>query len=168
MMMLKKMVVILLLTMITLTLAGAGSEIPAFRLKNLNDQWRSFDELKGEELTVIDFWATWCAPCKRALPKMEALYQKYKERGVAFIGLNVDSHRNSAKVKPFVKSNNIPYPVLKDPDGSLLSRLNISSIPTFLIVNQDNEIIYRHVGFRPGDEKNMEKEIIQYLKDSNE
>jgi len=147
----------------------SGQKINDFRLKDANNKWQKFTELKGAQLTVIDFWATWCSPCTKALPKLNKLYQTYESKGVQFIGLNVDSPRNSAKVKPFVNAYKIKYPVLKDPNGDLSSKLNIASIPTLLIVNTQNEIIYRHQGYRSGDEKIIEEEIQKFLsKEFNE
>ena len=151
----------LLLFMVALT--SAGNSIPDFKLKDLNNKWQKFENVSGEQLTVIDFWATWCGPCARALPKLNMLYNLYREKGVAFIGLNVDSPRNTAKVKPFARSKKIAYPVLLDPNSELSARLNVASIPTLLIVNSEKEIVYRHTGYRPGDEKIIEAEIKKLL-----
>lgn len=142
---------------------SAGSVLPDFKLKDTKNEYRTFDDIRGEKITVIDFWATWCGPCKRAFPKLNDLYENYRAKGVTFIGLNVDSPRNTPKVAPYARSNKIKYMVLLDPNGDLASQLNITSIPTLLIVNAEREIIFRHTGYAPGDEKLIEQEILKAL-----
>ena len=153
----------------TLNLTFGGQKLPEFKLMDVNNQWQTYSDIKGQQLTVIDFWATWCSPCAKALPKLNTIYEFYKDKGVQFIGLNIDSPRNSAKVKPFVNAYKIQYPVLKDPNGELPAQLNISSIPTLLIIDKNNEIIYRHQGYRSGDEDTIKAEIEKLLSEgSNE
>ncbi|MEJ2053008.1 MAG: TlpA disulfide reductase family protein [Calditrichaceae bacterium] len=156
-----------ILSMILLILLSSnswsGNTIHNFRLKDIDNHWKKLSELQGENLTVIDFWATWCSPCAKAIPKLNDLYQQYKSRGVQFIGINIDSPKNNAKIKPFARAHKIDYTVLKDPNSQQASRLNISSIPTLLIINSDNEIVYRHQGYRSGDEEFIEQEILNHL-----
>ena len=151
------------LLLIFISSARSGQIVHDFKLKDVGNQWRHYSELKGEKLTVIDFWATWCSPCTKALPKLNELYHKYQDKGIRFIGLNIDSPKNNAKIKPFVKAHKITYPVLKDPNSQLASRLNITSVPTLLIINSKNEIVYRHQGYRTGDEKIVEDELKKLL-----
>lgn len=140
-----------------------GQNIKDFRLKDLDNHWQQLSNLKGEKLTVIDFWATWCSPCIKVIPKLNALYNIYHEKGVQFIGLNIDSPKNNAKIKPFVNAYKIDYPVLKDPNSQVASRLNISSVPTLLVINSNNEIVFRHIGYNSGDEIIIEEELKKLL-----
>lgn len=151
-----------------LTKVWSGHTIQDFRLKDVGNQWRKYSDLKGEQLTIIDFWATWCSPCIKALPKLNEIYNKYQKNGVHFIGLNIDGPRNNAKIKPFIRAHKITYPVLKDPNSQLASRLNIINVPTLLIINSENQIVYRHQGYRSGDEKIIEAEIKRLLGDNND
>jgi len=136
-----------------------AADVPDFTLKNLDNQNTRFSELQGEKLTLIDFWATWCKPCVQSIPKLNAIYKTYRERGVELIGISVDGPRNSAKVKPFSQIHNMTYPILRDPNAELAAELSVSSYPTLLIVNAQNEIVYTHTGYRPGDEQVIKKEI---------
>ena len=142
-----------------------GEIPPKFNFTLLNPI--SVDTLQLEELkdqvVILDFWATWCSPCAKALPKLNEMYNKYQDKGVQFLGINIDSQKNDAKIKPFVKTYQILYPVLKDPNSQLASRLNVTNIPTLLIVNSENEVVYRHQGYRFGDEKIIEEEILKIL-----
>ncbi len=138
-----------------------------FTLKDLNNQKVTFSQLQGEKLTILDFWATWCKPCSREIPKLVDLYAKYKDKGVQFIGINVDGPRNTPKVRPFANSLGINYPVLLDSNSELMARLQVTVMPTVLIVDSDNEIVYVHRGYRPGDEEILQEEIDKLLREDS-
>ncbi len=140
-----------------------AQEIYNFNLVNTDNQPISYNDIKGQKLTVIDFWATWCKPCLNALPKLAVLSDTFKNQGVQFIGISVDGPRNWSKIKPFVQSMGITYPVLIDKDGEVMRDLNINSVPTLLIANEKNEIVFSHEGFSLGDEKIISDELDRLL-----
>lgn len=143
---------------------AATAQIPDYQLQSANDnKYYNVQDLGGKQVTVVDFWATWCKPCLKALPKLSALSEKYKDQGVNFIGISTDGPRNQSKVRPFIAANNIPYPVLRDPDRQLMDALNANVLPTLIIFNQKGEVVYLHEGFKPGDEKEIENQIRQLL-----
>jgi len=142
--------------------AFAG-KMPDFRLQNLDNKTVSYSQLKGKKLTVIDFWATWCKPCVRSIPKLAKLHEQYEKQGVQFIGVNVDGTRNLSKVRPFAHSLNIAYPVLLDVNNEIMNKLKVTAMPTIIIANADDEIVFFHQGYRPGDEKTLEEEIKKLL-----
>ncbi len=162
----KKVVATFLLLFLLIPGIIFTGQIPDFKLKNLKNRTVSFSEIKGEKLTVIDFWATWCKPCVRSIPKLVAVYEKYKNQGVQFIGINVDGTRNLPKVRPYVRALKITYPVLLDINDQLRNDLRIVSIPYILVVDQNNNIVFTHIGYRPGDEKVLEEEIKKLLKEA--
>lgn len=142
-----------------LSLQISAQTIYEFELEDINGELISYDDIKGNKVTVIDFWATWCKPCVNSIPKLVELSESYNKEDVAFIGISIDSPRNYAKVKPFAQSKGIRYPILLDIDQEISRDLNISSIPTLLLVNSENEIISIHEGFSPGDEVKIKLEI---------
>lgn len=131
-------------------------------LKDIEGNVRSFEELKGERLTVIDFWATWCAPCKRALPELNELALQFGERGVRFVGINQDGPRNISKVIPFVKVMNISYPVLLDINQEWSSYFQVTVMPTFIILDASDKVVWIHEGFTAGD-GNLMKQKLDWL-----
>ena len=147
---------------------AAEGKIHDFRLKDLDNKSVRYSQLKGEKITIIDFWATWCKPCSRAIPKLIEIYERYNEQGVQLIGISVDSPRNLPKVKPFVHSRHITYPILLDVNSQVMTDLKIKLLPTILFIDSDDEIIFFHQGYRSGDEKVIEKEIQKILKNINE
>jgi thiol-disulfide isomerase/thioredoxin len=146
------------------------SELQAQSLKNFNlkdtqNTSQTYEKLKGEKLTVIDFWATWCKPCVKAIPELNTIYDQYKDKGVSFIGINCDGPRSVAKVGPMSQSLQIKYPVLLDIDVTVKTQLNLSAFPTLIIVDSKGKIVWIHEGFTSGDEKEI---IAQIEKFSNE
>ena len=142
---------------------GAQGKVHNFSLRNTENEIMHLSELTGEKLTVIDFWATWCQPCIRSIPKLVELNDEYRNMGVNFIGISVDSPRNISKVKPLARTLGIRYPVLLDSSSEILGDLNITAIPTLLILDQDNRILYIHEGFAAGDEQIIREELDLHL-----
>ena len=134
-----------------------------FTLKNTENQTVSLSEISGKSLTVVDFWATWCQPCIRSMPKLVDLSEQYEDRGVGFVGISVDSPRNLSKVKPFTRSMGITYPILLDASGEIMGELNVTAVPTLLIIDKEFRILYVHEGFNAGDEERIREEIEKHL-----
>lgn len=140
------------------------SQIPDLQLKDLDQNQNSLEALKGEKYTVVDFWATWCKPCVAAIPKLNEIYAEFSDKGVNLIGVNVDGPRNQAKVKPLVRSLNVNYPILLDPDQELVNDLNVSAFPTLLVFNSKGKEVFVHEGFTAGDEDIIRKKLTELLK----
>jgi len=139
------------------------SQEPVFRLRDLENKWQEYSDLKGTELTVIDFWATWCQPCVRSIPFLNEMAKEFNSRGVTFIGVSIDGTRNQSKIKPFVQSMGVEYPIIRDLDSELMSDLGVTAVPTLLIYDAEGELIFFHEGFRPGDEEIIRDHIEKLL-----
>jgi len=134
-----------------------------FELENIDNETISFDEVKGDSLTLIDFWTTSCKPCIKAIPKLNEIYAEYKSRGVEIVGVNCDGPRSTAKVGPFVTTHNVEYPVLLDINSKLMKELQITAFPTLLLVNSKGEILWSHKGFLSGSEVEIKKQLDTFL-----
>jgi thiol-disulfide isomerase/thioredoxin len=157
---LKVLVIILLFT---INLNIRAQIVRNFEYMDLENVERSFEDLKGSNLTLIDFWATWCSPCKKAIPELNKIYSEYKDKGVEIIGINCDGPRSISKVKPYSKSLGIKYPVLIDMDSELKNELNLITFPTLIIVNSKNQIIWIHEGFTNTDSELIRGTIDKYI-----
>jgi thiol-disulfide isomerase/thioredoxin len=135
-----------------LIISISWSQDPVFRLRDLDNAWKEYSDLKGSQLTVIDFWATWCQPCVRSIPLLSEMEKNYRDRGVNFIGVSIDGPRNQSKIKPFIQSMGVEYPIIRDLDSELMSDLGVTAVPTLLIYDAEGELLFFHEGFRPGDE----------------
>jgi len=144
-------------------LPGTNAQEPYFRLKDLSNQWKEYGDLKGNKLTVVDFWATWCQPCVQSIPLLNEMALRYADRGVGFIGVSIDGPRNQSKVAPFIQSMGVSYPVLRDINSELMSELNVTAVPTLLIYDSSGKLVHIHEGYRPGDEVSIAEAIESFL-----
>ena len=162
--MLNKLLILIFSSFIILN----AQKINNFKAKDINYKSNSFYNLKGQKLTIVDFWETGCKPCIQAIPKLNNLHTEFGDKGVKIIGINVDSPRNQAKIKAFSKTYKMKYTLLRDPNSEIANDFNVKSYPTLYIINSNNEIAYTHNGFRPGDEVKIRDEIERLLIGINE
>ena len=137
-----------------------GNLAPSFTLQDLNGQQVSLSDFKGK-VVLLDFWATWCGPCVRAMPHLEALHKSYKDEGLVVIGINCETDHSD--VKAFAKDR-ISYTTLLDADKQF-NEYAIEGIPTLFYVDREGKIRYRDVGFGPGREKQIEQRVKELLKE---
>lgn len=156
---------ILLLSIIMGQLSFSQS-VRDFTLNNTDGEIKTYNELKGKKLTIIDLWASWCKPCLKAMPKIDIIYKEYKENGVGVIGINTDGPRSISKVKPIVKVLDLSYPNLTDTNNAVMKDLEVASLPTLLMVDNKNNIVYRHEGYSPGDEVALRNKIDELLRNT--
>ncbi|MDR2072345.1 MAG: TlpA family protein disulfide reductase [Spirochaetaceae bacterium] len=116
---------------------------PDFSLPLLGGGNISLSALKGK-VVLLNFWATWCPPCRTEMPSMETLYRRFKNRN--FEILAVDCAERTPDVQRFVRSNNYSFPVALDSSGEISSLYGITGLPTTYILDRDGRIIHRVVG----------------------
>ena len=131
---------------------------PDFTLRDLKGNQVSLSDLRGQPV-VLNFWATWCMPCRVEIPHLEALYTKYKDQGLVVLGMNTET--DYMKVKHFAEPR-ISYTVLLD--GQTQSQAyDVSGIPCTYYIDREGIIQHRSVGFGPGDEVMIEEKIQKLL-----
>jgi len=140
-----------------------GKPAPSFKLEDLNGKQVSLSEFAGKVI-LLDFWGTWCGPCRRSIPHLEALYKKYRDQGLVVIGLNHEKDHD--RVKTFAEQH-ISYPILLGADEQF-TEYGINGIPTVFYVDRKGQIHYRDVGFGAGGETEMEHRIQELLADTDE
>ena len=156
---------ILILTICSIFASDINAQvIEDFYLENLDNEEVSLDEIRGEQITVIDFWATWCKPCTKAMPKLNKLYNEYKDEGLAMIGISCDGPRSISKVPAVANTLDIDYTILKDIDCEVMNTYQYQAFPTLIILDDQNEVVYVHEGFGNGDEEEIRHAIEEHLK----
>lgn len=140
--------------------ADEGSEIPEdaadFRLPSLDGRTLGPPDFPGE-VVVVDFWATWCTPCRAQAKVLEELHADWQGKGVRFLAVDVAEDR--AKVEAFVVDNPFPYPVLLDPEDRLSPKLGLIALPTLMVVDTEGEVTYLEPGLV--DRRGLEKLLVE-------
>jgi peroxiredoxin len=145
--------------------AAAGTDsvaapAPAWKLKDLDGHVVSSEQFKGK-VVVIDFWATWCAPCLEEVPGYVALQKKYGPAGLVVIGVSVD-RRGPVYVKEFAAAHGINYTLVMADETVMEAFGNIEAIPTTFLINREGRILDRKTGAVPPEE--YEKRVQSALK----
>lgn len=147
-----------------LSLAGVSNSTGIdFSLKNLSGQTVSLSDLLDEGPVLLDFWATWCGPCIKELPFIQNLHEEFSDSGITIVGISEDGTKTVSKVKPFIKTRRYTFPVLLDTNQQVMRMFKISSIPYVCIIDTSGELFYSHIGYKPGDEKELRKKILEVL-----
>jgi peroxiredoxin len=121
-------------------------QAPDFCLQGLNGEKVQLNALKGK-IVVLNFWATWCGPCKEEMPSMEALSQHFKERNFVLLTISID-YGGPEPVKKFIEKHHYRFSVLLDPTAKTLDLFEINKIPSTLILDQKGKMIGRVIGPR--------------------
>jgi cytochrome c biogenesis protein CcmG, thiol:disulfide interchange protein DsbE len=135
------------------------SRAPAFKIRAVSGETLTLDKLAARGPLVLDFWATWCRPCLAELPELEALFQKYRERGLTVVAVSLDGPRNFAKVRPFASKLGLTFPIAVDEDGRMQQLYQVRAMPTTVVIDTAGMIVAVHEGYRPGDTRGLEAEI---------
>ncbi|MSU34231.1 MAG: TlpA family protein disulfide reductase [Pedosphaera sp.] len=101
-------------------------------------------DLKGKTV-LIDFWASWCGPCKKSFPSLAKLHEKYSAKGFLILAVSVDEEKED--MDKFLEKNPVPFPVVRDPKSQLAEKLGIDVMPTSILVGADGKIRMVHRGF---------------------
>jgi cytochrome c biogenesis protein CcmG, thiol:disulfide interchange protein DsbE len=117
-------------------------------------------DLKGK-VVILDFWASWCGPCKESFPVMEELHQKYGAKGLVILAVNVDE--DAGAMKDFLKSHPAHFVIVRDANKKLVSTANIASMPSSFVVGTDGKVISAHKGFHGKESTKQYVEEIEKL-----
>jgi len=140
------------------TSVSDGGKFPAATLKNLDGETVKIEDITSEhKKTIVSFWASWCKPCKSEMDAIAEYYEEWQEDyDVEFVAITIDNARGLAKVPAIIASKDWNYTFLSDPNQELQRALNFQTIPQTFVVDQENNIIYSHNGYTPGDELELE------------
>ncbi|MEN3046254.1 MAG: TlpA disulfide reductase family protein [Candidatus Hydrothermales bacterium] len=147
------------------TLACGGNtpkKAPSFTLETIDGSVFNLSEHLGKKVILINFWATWCPPCRAEVPGFIRLYDKYKDQGLLIVGISLDLGENALeRVKSFSRDHNINYPIMMGNREVVKKFGDIRAIPTTFIINKRGEIVEKIVGYR--DEVFFENKIRSLL-----
>lgn len=138
-----------------------SAKAPAWELRDLDGKLVKSSDFDGK-VVILDFWATWCAPCKAEIPGFVELQKQYGDRGLIVVGISLDEG-GPAVVKRFMTQFGMNYPVVLG-DVGLMKAFGGTAIPTTLIIDRSGNIVSRHIGFAP--KETFESEIKPLLEPS--
>ncbi len=126
----------------------APVEAPNFTLKDIEGKTASLNNFRND-VVFLNFWATWCGPCKEEMPSMEVLHKRYKGIGLSILA--VSSYERRQKVDNYIKRNSYTFPVLLDLDGSVAKKYRTSFVPTTFLIDRSGRIVGKVLGSRDWD-----------------
>lgn len=119
-------------------------QAPDFVIENLSGGDTGLVDYKGK-VVLLNFWATWCMPCRAEMPGMEILWQKYKEQGLVIVAISIDEG-SKKRVEKFIEIFDLSFPVLLDPESKVNDLYKVSNMPTSFLIDRNGKIISRIVG----------------------
>jgi peroxiredoxin len=153
----------IIVSLFLLSILSAQDRVPNLRLKMLNGKYAKLYDFLKDGPMIIDFWATWCEPCKKQMRYLDLFHNHFKDLGFKVLTVNTDTPKSMSKVKPYVRTKGFEFNVAVDPNSQIKKKMKIQQMPTTIIVDQDGTVVYRHKGYVPGDEVGILKAITQLL-----
>jgi len=136
--------------------ARADGPAPDFTLQSREGVSVSLSELRGE-VVLINFWASWCGPCRQEMPLLEALYQRYAALGFTMLGVNTDE--DPANAEQMLADNPVSFPILYDSSNEVTRLYEVIAMPSTVLVDRAGNIRYLHKGYKPGYENHYQDQI---------
>ncbi|MGR6502502.1 TlpA disulfide reductase family protein [Shewanella sp. Koi 1] len=152
----------LLLLLSLLSLGAQAAPSLEHQVFDANNQSVSLTEFKGK-VVYVDFWASWCGPCRKSFPWMNAMAQKYREQGLAVVAINLDTDK--ALADEFLQQVPATFTVRFNPEGDVARSFDLLGMPSSFMFNRQGELVKSHVGFYQDNAADYEQELVNLLKE---
>ena len=146
----------------TVAAVDEGARAPELGARTLEGQTLRMADLRGK-VVIVDFWASWCEPCREEMPVLERLYRRYREQGLVVVGVSVD--RTERNARGFLRRTRVSFPIIHDANHAIANRYSPPKMPSSYIVDRRGVIRHVHEGFRAGDAERMEREVRALLRE---
>ena len=138
-----------------------GDEAPELAFAGPDGKTLKPSSLRGKYV-LVDFWASWCPPCRVSMPELESLHKEFPADRFTILAVNLDEDRN--KALKFLERVPVSYPILIDTDGEVPARYQLPGMPTGYLLNASGVVLQVHKGYRPGDKELIRQLVIENLK----
>ena len=135
---------------------------PDFTLKSRDGKNLRLSDFRGQ-VVLLNFWASWCGPCRQEMPLLEDMYKRYKKLGFTILGVNVEE--DTSKAKRYLSDISVSFPILYDSTNTVSKQYRVSAMPTTVIIDRNGNMRYLHHGYKPGYEKDYVKQIKQLIRE---
>ena len=140
----------------TASAQAAKNIAPDFTLKSETGKNLKLSELRGKVI-MINFWASWCGPCRQEMPVLDQLYKHYRPLDFTVLGVNVEQNPDDAK--SLLKDVSVSFPILFDKENKVSKLYNIKGMPSTVLVDRDGNVRYVHIGYQSGTEQEYQQQI---------
>jgi len=156
---------------LALALSGAAMSVqadainipaPDFTLESRSGNNIRLEDHRGD-VVMLNFWASWCGPCRQEMPLMDDIYSRYQDLGFTILAVNVDENRDEAL--RFLDKVPVNYPILYDPESSVSELYEVPAMPTTVMIDRDGNARYIHYGYKPGYEAEYETQIRELVRE---
>ena len=141
---------------------AANAIAPDFTLRGADGRNVRLDELRGQ-VVLVNFWATWCGPCREEMPRLETLYEKYRKSGFVLLGVKVDDDPHAAM--GVGQKLNVSFPVVLDTEKKVSKLYDLNTMPSTVVIDRDGKMRFLPRGYRAGTEADYEQQIRGLLKE---
>jgi len=136
--------------------AAEPAPAPDFELSDRNGQPVRLSELRGK-VVLINFWATWCGPCRKEMPLLEAIHRRYEKLGLTLLGVNVEEDLSDAE--EFLRQTPVSFPILTDPENRVSRLFDVAAMPSTVIVDRAGRLRHLHHGYQDGYENIYQDQV---------
>ncbi len=144
------------------SLSVLADQAPDFTLKSNTGENVRLAELRGK-VVMLNFWASWCGPCRQEMPLLDGIYKRYNPAGFEYLGINVEED-NSDAIK-LIKDLGVSFPVVFDPESKASKLYDVEAMPTTVLIDKKGEVRYVNRGYKPGDENKYRDEIRELIRE---
>lgn len=142
--------------------ANIDKPAPDFTLKSLGGKNLKLSEYAGD-VVMLNFWASWCGPCRKEMPLLNDLHKKYESLGFVILGVNVEQELKLAK--SFLKETPVSFPIVFDSSNQVSQAYDVIAMPTTVMIDRNGKVRYLHKGYKAGDEKKYRKMVKKLIRE---
>jgi peroxiredoxin len=146
----------------SLRAATVDKPAPDFTLKSLSGKNVKLSEMAGN-VVMLNFWASWCGPCRKEMPLLNDLHNKYKKLGFTILGVNVEQEQKLAK--SFLSDTPVNFPILFDKSNKVSKDYDVIAMPTTVMIDRNGKVRFIHKGYKDGDEKKYKKMVKKLVRE---
>lgn len=139
-----------------------GHLAPDFTLKTLEGNTVRLSDFRGKKVVLINFWATWCPPCRLEMPTMQQIYSEYKARGFEILAVNIESDARK-EIEDFVRELRLTFPILLDPDMKVTRKFRIIGLPVSVLIDRQGIVRTKEIGYHDWTSKTSRKLVESLL-----
>ena len=142
--------------------AKVDGPAPDFTLKSAKDGNLKLSEYRGQ-VVMLNFWASWCGPCRQEMPYLEEIYKKYEKLGFVILAVSVDDNQEAAD--GFMKGVDVTFPYLYDTKSKVSELYKVEAMPTTILIDKNGKQRFLHKGYQPGYEKKYRKQVKKLIRE---